>query len=33
MKQSVDVFQPDKIYTAEEYLLIEDQSVEKHEFF
>ena len=26
-------FTPDKTYTLEEYLLIEDRSIEKHEFF
>lgn len=28
-----DVFLPDKNYSVEEYLLLEDQSVEKHEFY
>lgn len=33
VKAGPEIFSPDKIYSIEEYLLIEDQSVEKHEFF
>ncbi len=33
IKEKGQIFSPHKIYTAEEYLLLEDQSVEKHEFF
>ena len=33
IKKDTDIFQPGKVYSIEEYLLIEDQSVEKHEFY